>query len=291
MKARILIIGANGQLGQSLLKIGNHYPALELKFVDSTECDITQRTQVFDLVKKFDPQYLINAAAYTKVDLAESEPDQAMAVNAFALQNIGQAMEGRKCIHISSDYVYHLEDQFAYREDMDLNPQSVYARSKAQGEIILRRTNCNSIIIRTSWVYSEYGNNFLKTMLRLAETRSEINVVDDQWGSPTYATDLAQLILNIISTDVNGTVPDDAWNQIYNYSNKGKITWYNFAKEIMKLADLDTRVNPIPSALFPTKAKRPPWGVMDIQKIKNAFNCNLIDWKVSLEKCIDILIN
>ncbi len=247
--------------------------------------------QVEETIESFNPDYLVNTAAYTAVDNAESEPEKAMAVNAYALQNIGQAMEGKKVFHISSDYVYHGDEHIPQVEDMDLNPQSVYAQSKAHGESILRRTECDSIILRTSWLYSEFGNNFVKTMLRLANTKKEINVVDDQWGSPTYTSDLAQVIMNIILSDVTGIVNISSWNQIYNYSNSGIITWHTFAKKIMELADQEMVINPIPSALFPTEATRPPWGVMDTQKITNEFNCEIIDWKVSLEKCINILIN
>jgi dTDP-4-dehydrorhamnose reductase len=291
VNAKVLITGANGQLGRSLNKINEDFTGLQFMFLSSEQCDITDGNQVRQIIKSYNPDYLINAAAYTAVDQAESNEEDAMAVNAFALQNIGQAMANKKVIHISSDYVYHLEERIPYHEDMPLNPQSVYARSKAMGESILQRTKCDSIIIRTSWVYSEFGNNFLKTMLHLLDTKDEINVVDDQWGCPTYATDLAYVIMHIIREDLKNLISPKSWNKVYNYSNLGKTNWYEYACAIVQMAGKSLLINPIPTVLYPRPAARPPWGVLDTSRIKSEFNIEIPAWKVSLEKCIGILIN
>ncbi|NNF36844.1 MAG: dTDP-4-dehydrorhamnose reductase [Saprospiraceae bacterium] len=291
MNIKVLITGANGQLGRSIKKIIEDFSDLQFMFLTSEQCDITDGDKFRKIIEDYNPDYLINAAAYTAVDQAESNEEDAMAVNAYALQNIGRAMAGKKCIHISSDYVYHLDKDVPYTEDMPLNAQGVYARSKAIGESILQRTSCDSIIIRTGWLYSEFGNNFLKTMLHLSETRNEINVVDDQWGCPTYATDLAYVILHIIHEDSKNKVSLKSWNKVYNYSNIGVTNWYEYACTIIKMAGKSLLINPIPSVLYPMPATRPPWGVLDTTKIKSEFSIEIPAWKVSLEKCIDILIN
>ena len=291
MSTPVVITGCNGQLGKSLQKIAEDYHEIDFHFLESSECDITDRNQVQQAITRLNPEYLINAAAYTAVDKAETEIDDAFAVNAYALQNIGQCMGSKKVLHISTDYVYHQPGPDPLRENTILNPQSQYAKSKAAGEKILMTTSAQSMIIRTSWVYSEFGNNFVKTMLRLSDSNTEIKVVNDQWGSPTYATDLARVLLEIISKDMRLEISNKSWNQVYNYCNKGRITWFDLASQVMELARKDTIIKPIPTAMFPTQAPRPPWSVLDMEKIKSKLNVELTDWKVSLEKCIGYLIN
>ena len=231
--------------------------------------------------KTYQPQYLINCAAYTAVDRAEQEKDLAFQVNAEAVGVLAAICKENhtKFIHISTDYVFDGTATAPYKEDSLTNPQSVYGASKLEGEKQALQFNPAAIIIRTSWVYSEYGKNFVKTMLKLLSEKDEISVVNDQVGSPTYAADLAEAIMQIISAPL--------WQAgIYNYSNEGIISWYDFAVAIKELIGSTCRINPIPTSQYPTAAKRPAYSVLDKSKIKQAFKIELKDWKQSLASCI-----
>jgi dTDP-4-dehydrorhamnose reductase len=290
---RILITGKNGQLGKSIhkivnTKIDNNQSSNEFIFVGREELDLSSENSIshyFDNNDKFD--IIINCAAYTAVDKAEKEQELANQVNHLAVKQLaGIAKEQKaKLIHISTDYVFDGEGDKAYVETDETNPINVYGKTKLAGEKALQEVmSMNAIIIRTSWAYSEFGNNFVKIMLRLGKERDEINVVSDQIGSPTYATDLAGVILKIID---NKDYQDKRQStEIYHYSNKGKVSWYDFAKEIFKIEKVDYRVSPITTEQYPTPAKRPRNTLMSKAKIIEEFGVDAVSWKESLEKCL-----
>jgi len=285
---KILVTGKEGQLGQSLhkvisasAKIDNDDGSNEFTFVGRKELDLSNDSNInhyFNSNNKFD--IIINCAAYTAVDKAEEEPELANQINHLAVKQLAEAANRQKSklIHISTDYVFDGESSNPYTEVDETNPINVYGKTKLAGEETLQEIMpTNAIIIRTSWVYSEYSNNFVKTILRLGKEKDEINVVSDQIGSPTYATDLAEAILTIINNKdyKNKERP----TKIYHYSNEGEISWYDFAKEIFKLARIECQINPISSSEYITKAKRPVYTVMRVSKINNIQSNN---WKKSL---------
>jgi dTDP-4-dehydrorhamnose reductase len=290
---RILITGKNGQLGRSIYKIvntanGDNLPPNEFIFVGREEPDLSSESGIshyFDRSNKFD--VIINCAAYTAVDKAEEEQELVNQINHLAVKQLaGIAKEQKaKLIHISTDYVFDGESDKPYTETDKTNPINVYGKTKLAGEKALQKIMpTDAIIIRTSWVYSEYGNNFVKTMLRLGKERDEINVVSDQIGSPTYATDLANVILDIVQNIEFKEVGQKT--QVYHYSNAGKVSWYEFAKEIFIIAKIDCKVNPIITGQYPTSATRPRNTLMSKSKIFETFGASIFDWKESLNKCI-----
>ena len=293
---RILITGKNGQLGKSINKIvntgngkNNYQQDNEFIFVGRGELDLSSQSNInhyFDNNDKFD--VIINCAAYTAVDKAEKEQELANQINHLAvkqLANIANEQQAR-LIHISTDYVFDGESDKPYTETDETNPINVYGKTKLAGEKALQAVMpTNAIIIRTSWVYSEYGNNFVKTMLRLGKERNELNVVDDQIGSPTYATDLAGAILEI--TKNKEFREEDQATQIYHYSNKGEISWYEFTKEIFKLARIDCKVNSITTQQYLTPAKKPKQSLLDNKKIEKVFIIKQKNWKKSLQTCFN----
>jgi dTDP-4-dehydrorhamnose reductase len=281
MQPTILVTGSNGQLGKELQQLAVVYP--QYKFVFASREDL--KLHHFPLVENFflatKPQYCINCAAYTAVDKAESEKDMAMLVNGEAVGHLAAICKKyqTKLIHISTDYVFDGESETPYKEDDTTNPKNVYGASKLLGEQLCMKENADSIIIRTSWVYSSFGHNFVKTMMRLMSERNEINVVSDQIGSPTYAVDLAKTILDIIASG--------KWESgIYHYSNEGKISWYEFAVAIKELTGSNCSINPIPTSAYPTPAKRPHYSLLDKERIKAVFQITVPSWKSSLQRCI-----
>jgi dTDP-4-dehydrorhamnose reductase len=290
---RILVTGKNGQLGRSIYKIvntanGDNLSPNEFIFVGREELDLNSESSIinyFDNHDKFD--IVINSAAYTAVDQAEEEQELANQVNHLAVKQLAEIVKEQKArlIHISTDYVFNGESDKLYIETSETNPINVYGKTKLAGERTLQEIMpTNAIIIRTSWVYSEYGNNFVKTMLRLGKERDEINVVSDQIGSPTYATDLAGVILEIIKNKEFKEVGQKT--QVYHYSNAGKVSWYDFAKEIFKIAEVSCKVNPITTQQYPTPAQRPKNTLMNKAKIAKTFSVGISDWKESLKTCI-----
>ena len=292
---RILVTGKNGQLGRSInklinieTKIENNPSSNEFIFVGREELDLSNNSSIinyFDNHDKFD--IVINSAAYTAVDQAEEEQELANQVNHLAVKQLAEIVKEQKArlIHISTDYVFNGESDKPYIETSETNPINVYGKSKLAGEKALQAVMpMNAVIIRTSWVYSEYGNNFVKTMLRLGKERDELNVVSDQIGSPTYATDLAGAILEIIKN--KGFKEISQATQIYHYSNKGEISWCDFAKEIFKIAKIDCVVNPVTTDQYPTPAKRPRNTFMDKNKIFLENRINTVFWSDSLEKSL-----
>ena len=292
---KILVTGKNGQLGRSIhklvntdSKIDNNQSSNEFIFVGREELDLSNESSIshyFDSNDRFD--VIINCAAYTAVDKAEEEQELANQVNHLAVKQLaGIAKEQKaKLIHISTDYVFDGESDKPYIETDTTNPINVYGKTKLAGEKALQALMpANAIIIRTSWVYSEYGNNFVKTMLRLGKERNELNVVSDQIGSPTYATDLAGVILEIIKS--KEFREENQTTQIYHYSNKGEISWYEFAKEIFKLAKIDCKINPITTDQYKTLALRPKCSLLDNRKIEKDFSIKSKYWKESLNICL-----
>jgi len=291
---RILVTGKDGQLGQSLHKVvsanaktGNDHGSNEFIFVGRKELDLSGDSNInhyFNNNKKFD--IIINCAAYTAVDKAEEESKLASQINHLAVKKIAEiaSKQEAKLIHISTDYVFDGESGKPYTETDTTNPINVYGKTKLAGEKALQDImSTDAIIIRTSWVYSEYGNNFVKTMLRLGEERDELNIVSDQIGSPTYATDLAKVILEIIN---NKDYQDkDRSTKIYHYSNEGEISWYEFAKEIFKIAKVDCKVSPIRTQQYPTPAKRPKYTIMNKDKLAHMFGVKIAIWGLSLKEC------
>ena len=288
---RILVIGKNGQLGRSIQKIvseDNSQNKNWFIFVGRDELDLSSEdniTNYFNGKGKFD--IIINCAAYTAVDKAEEEQEVANQVNHLAVKQLAQIVNEQqaKLIHISTDYVFDGESDKPYVEEDTTNPINVYGKTKLAGEKALQKIMpTNATIIRTSWVYSEYGNNFVKTMLKLGKERDELNIVSDQIGSPTYAADLAEVILKIVG---NESYQDkERLTEIYHYSNKGEISWYDFAKEIFKIAEINCKVNPITTQQYPTPAKRPKNTSMSKINIINQYKIKEKNWKKSLKNML-----
>ena len=281
---KILVTGANGQLGSELKELSSHYSQFEWVFADRSVLDLNDLASISNVLYRIQPQIIINCAAYTAVDKAESEQEKAFETNAYAAGELAKicAQTKTRFIHISTDYVFDGQSPEPYTEEDNTSPINVYGASKLKGEELCKKNNPDSIIIRTAWVYSSFGHNFVKTMLRLMKEKDSINVVNDQVGTPTYAADLAAAILSIISSN--------SWRPgIYHYSNSGKISWYDFALAIKDLSGSSCIVNPIPSAQYPTPAKRPSFSLLNTEKIRNTFYLEIPDWKFSLAKCIELL--
>ncbi len=279
----ILVTGAAGQLGREIQALAAGFPGMTFHFKDSTQLDICNETAIQRLFETVSFQWCINCAAYTAVDKAEAEPEAAFRVNAQGPVLLARACRehGARLVHLSSDYVFHTGQNRPYREADPTHPQGVYAKSKLAGEDAVRREHpAGGMIVRTSWVYSQYGHNFVKTMLRLGAEKKEINVVCDQIGTPTYARDLALALLRMIAGADD--LSPDLLRGIYHYSNEGAASWYDFAKAIMELAQLPCKVNPIETEAYPTPAKRPPYSVLNKNKWKTAFGQVIPHWRESL---------
>lgn len=277
----VLVTGAGGQLGQSLQFIAGKHPGIEFVFCSSEELDITNKQNCRLIFQKHQPGYCINAAAYTAVDKAESEPEKAHLINVTGAQNLAETcMEfGAILLHISTDFVFDGTHSTPYTEEDLPNPTGVYGQTKLDGEKAIQQTFDHYFIIRTSWVYSQFGNNFMKTMLRLASERDSLSVVDDQVGTPTNAVDLAEVLVAIISSNSHAF-------GIYNYSNEGQCSWFGFAQKIFEVNNVAIDLKPIPTTAYPTPAKRPAYSVLDKAKIKAAFGVAIQEWEVSLKQII-----
>lgn len=286
--AAILITGANGQLGNELKVVSKNFYGYDFIFTDIDTLDLTNSEQTTGFIKNLRPDWIINCAAYNLVDKAESEPDTAMLINSTTVKNITDVIQGTECkfIHISSDYVYDGKANVPYNEYALTNPLSAYGRSKLAGEKFAL-SHQGSMIIRTSWLYSSFGNNFVKTIIRNGKEKESLNVVFDQTGTPTYAADLAEAIMNIVSGVVRNQIAMNAG--IYNYSNEGTCSWYDFAIEIIKEANISCKVNPVRSSEYKSAAQRPAYSVLDKSKIKDNYNLLIPHWRSSLKKCINLL--
>lgn len=278
----ILVTGSMGQLGSEIKELSSNYN-YNFFFTTRDDIDITSKDSIKEFCQTNSINIIINCAAYTAVDKAQSDIENADLVNRKAVKKLALVSKELdiKLIHISTDYVFDGKNFKPYVEEFQTNPQSIYGKTKLDGENELLDINpLNSIIIRTSWVYSYYGNNFVKTMLRLGKEKEELGVIFDQIGTPTYAKDLAITILNIIPQIENSKV------EIYNYSNEGVLSWYDFAKEIMKMAKLNCKINPIETYQYPTPAKRPHFSLLNKSKIKSKFNLEIPYWKDGLDDCL-----
>lgn len=278
----ILVTGSNGQLGSEIKELSSNYN-YNFFFTTRDDIDITSKDSIKEFCQTNSINIIINCAAYTAVDKAQSDIENADLVNRKAVKKLSIVAKELdiKLIHISTDYVFDGKNFKPYLEEFQTNPQSVYGKTKLDGENELLDINpLNSIIIRTSWVYSYYRNNFVKTMLRLGKEKEELGVIFDQVGTPTYAKDLAITILDIVPQIENHKV------EIYNYSNEGVLSWYDFAKEIMKMAKLNCKINPIETYQYPTPAKRPHFSLLNKSKIKLKFNLEIPYWKDGLDDCL-----
>ncbi|MFN8207153.1 MAG: dTDP-4-dehydrorhamnose reductase [Bacteroidales bacterium] len=279
----VLITGANGQLGNELRKIAHEYPSLRFTWTDLEELDISSPEIVNEFLQKKPQDLIINCAAYTAVDKAESDPANAFLVNSSSVKILADAAQEAKAglLHVSTDFVFDGKKSVPYTEDDQVNPLSVYGKSKLEGEMHALKAG---IVIRTSWLYSAFGNNFLKTILRLGRERKELGIVFDQVGTPTHAADLASTLLVMVS-DLHKNPPFPR-NEIYHFSNEGVCSWYDFALEIVQKAGLDCMVKPIETSGYPTPAVRPAYSVLNKKKIKDRFNLVIPHWKESLHQCM-----
>jgi len=286
MKNSILVTGANGQLGQSLQKIAAHYPDYQFTFVQRDELDLSQADSIAAYFEAHHFETIVNCAAYTAVDKAEEESALAEAINHHAVKQFAEIAKAQDSvlIQIGTDYIFDGTQHRPYVENDAVSPQSVYGASKLRGEQAIQGRAPKGCIIRTSWVYSEFGRNFLKTMLMLGEQRDALNVIFDQVGTPTYATDLAQAIMRV----VQGKAADNKESAVpvYHYSNEGVCSWYDFAQSIFALAKIDCALSPIETKDYPTPAKRPHYSVLNKAKIKQDYALNIPYWRDSVQNCL-----
>jgi len=280
---QILVTGGNGQLGSEIKKLAGDYKELDLVFTD-LDLDITNQDDVKNWLEKHPVQYIINCAAYTAVDKAESDFETAMLVNGIAPGILAsEALQhNARLIHISTDYVFDGTNSQPYQESDTVNPKSKYGQSKLKGEQAIMEIDSSSIIIRTSWLYSAVGSNFVKTMRKYAKERGKLRVVYDQTGGPTYAGDLAKVLLDIVS------MPSPQGG-VYHYANEGVISWYDFAQEICRLSNINCDIEAIRTNEYPLPAPRPGYSVFDKSKIKSVFGVTIPWWRESLARCIEIL--
>lgn len=282
---RILVTGANGQLGQSILEQSKNYKEIECFFVTRNELDITNEELINHYFEDKSFDFVINCAAYTAVDKAEDDQENAYLVNAKATEFLAKITneKGIPFIHVSTDYVFDGTEAQPRLETNQTNPIGVYGQTKLDGENLALENNLKTIILRTAWVYSRFGNNFVKTMLRLFNDKDSISVVADQIGSPTNAIDLADAILTIISKD-------DLTYGIFNYSNEGECSWFEFAQKIKEFSNSTIEINPVPTSAYPTKAKRPAYSLLDKSKIKEVYQLDIPTWEDSLKEELKYLI-
>lgn len=286
-KMKLLVTGANGQLGQEIKQLSSTTKDVQFVFCSRDQVDITDAKQLTDFVVKNEITAILNCAAYTAVDTAESDTENAYQINAVGPKNIGEvaAKLDLLVLHISTDFVFDGKHYLPYKEEDATAPLGVYGNTKLQGEKVLLETLPSATIIRTSWLYSASGSNFLNTMLRLGTERSELNVVFDQIGTPTYARDLAVACVAVLQQQIKG----NSNRGIFHYSNEGVASWYDFATAIMRLADKNCKVYPIEAVAYPTPAKRPAYSVLNKSKIKTAFELEIPHWETSLKKCISFV--
>lgn len=279
MRAKVLVTGAGGQLGQTIQAIAIQYPTIHFLFLNKNNLDITNAHEVLEFFKNNSLNWCINCAAYTAVDYAETNQEQAYQINVLGARNVAKACFEYevKLIHISTDFVFDGKRNMAYTEEDSPNPLNIYGKTKLQGEIEISTNLTSYFILRTSWLFSEFGLNFLLRMLKLAKYKKEIHVVDNQVGTPTYARDLAEFMVHLI-------VEDRLEYGLYNYSSEGVASWYDFAKALFEISDIPVEVKPISSNFFPTLAKRPNFSVLDNSKLKHFFNIELPYWRDSVKR-------
>lgn len=281
---KILITGGNGQLGNCLRKLVPKYNQYDFNFTETHVLDITNKDKIEKIFAEYQPDFVINAAAYTAVDLAEQEAEKAFAVNADGVANLAEACAENDAvlIHISTDYVFDGETNLPYSEDDFTNPINIYGESKRKGEISALDINHKTVIIRTSWLYSEFNKNFVKTMLHLFSVKDELGIVADQFGQPTNANDLAEAIMEIIDSEV-------LVFGIYHFSNFPETNWFSFAEKIKEFSNSEIKLKPIATEDFPTPAKRPKRSTMSLDKIEKDYKIELKYWENSLKNCIELI--
>lgn len=281
---KILVTGSGGQLGSELQVLAEDFPAFEFEFTDYPELDLTKTSHLEQAFENHDFDYCINCAAYTAVDQAEKDKKLADALNAHACETLAKLCKANNTtlIHISTDFVFSGEAFRPLQENFITNPVNYYGLSKRRGEKVIQNRMQQFLIFRTSWLYSSFGSNFVKTMIRLSASKDELHIISDQVGTPTYAHDLARAILDVISTK------SEAYG-IYHYSNEGVASWYDFTKAIFEYQQITTKVLPIPTEKYPTPASRPHYSVMDKSKFKNTFGLEIPYWRESLKKCLQKL--
>jgi len=288
---KVLVTGANGQLGKSLRDIVSmHQTSIVFIFADRAQLDTSQTQNIKSYLDQHPVDVIVNCAAYTLVDQAESEIEIANQINHLSVKKLAELAQHRqiKLMHISTDYVFDGLSSKPYTEDEATNPLSVYGTTKLQGEQAVQTTmDHNALIIRTSWMYSEYGKNFVKTMLKLGLEKDQISVINDQIGSPTYALDLADVIMTILQSQHFRQA--NFKTQLYHYTNQGNCSWYDFAQTIFQMANIDCKVKPINTTQYPLPAMRPAYSVLNTKKIEQDFDLNIPKWKISLKRCIDQL--
>ena len=282
---KILVTGSNGQVGNELQALASEYKLMHFVFVDIEELDITDLNACLAFFKKHSFDYCINCAAYTAVDRAETDKETAEKVNVKGAENLALASSKNGCrfIQISTDYVYHNDQNTPFKEDDKTSPKGVYAQTKLDGDLAALSHNKETVVIRTSWVYSSFGNNFVKTMMKLGKDRDKLTIIFDQIGSPTYARDLARGMLDIIQSEVQD------FRGVYHYSNEGVCSWYDFARAIFDIKEIDCKTSPIETADYPTPAKRPPFSLLNKAKIKKEFGLSIPYWRDSLKECLELL--
>ncbi len=280
---RILVTGSNGQLGNEIRVLSENYPDFDFNYTDVAELDITDHQKVEAYFKAYKPHVIINCAAYTAVDKAESDEKTAYLINAKAVEILAKASAeaGTLMIHISTDYVFDGKSYLPYNENDKINPLSAYGRSKLAGEDAVRQFATKGIIFRTAWLYSAFGNNFVKTMIKYGNERDELKLVFDQVGTPTYAKDLAKAILDIIPLALQHSGTD-----LFHYSNEGVASWYDFAKFIMEFSGINCNIKPILTREYPLLATRPFYSVLNKSKIKEMYNITIPYWSDSVKDCI-----
>ncbi len=285
-KKTILVTGGNGQLGKELRSMAKGQEQFEFIFSSRDTLDISDQAEVYNAIKKFSPQYVINCAAYTNVDKAESESEQAFLINSTAVNHIVGAIKiyGGKLIHFSTDYVYDTVIDSPIKEDDPCEPKSVYGKSKRAGELVLEACDIDWINIRVSWLYSSFNHNFVKTMLRLGAERDSLSIVNDQIGTPTYTKDLADVVYKMIEKDDTSKMKSH-----YNFSNTGVTNWAAFAKEIFKQTRINCKVGHTTTEAYGAPAPRPLWSVMSKEKIVDNFDIKLKDWQESLSACLSLV--
>lgn len=284
MSEIVLVTGAKGQLGREFQVLSSNYPNLEFHYFDKSSLDIRDKDALQNAFQSIRPNYVLNCAAYTAVDKAETEQNLAYQINETSVELLAQICQAynTKLFHFSTDYVFDGKKNIAYTEEDNVNPINVYGKSKLAGELKLQAYS-NVIVIRASWLYSSFGNNFVKSMLRLAENRSELRVVSDQIGSPTYARDLAYICLeNLNSLGEIGSAT-------YHFSNEGVASWYDFAHAIFDLSEKNMKLYPIKTKDYPTPSERPVFTLLDKEKIKTVTKSTIPHWRESLEKCLQLL--
>jgi len=281
---KVLVTGANGQLGLCFQELSKLHVTIQFVFSDSKQLDITNKELVKAVFESTNFDFCINCAAYTAVDLAESDSDTAKKINVLGAKNLAEAClnNNTRLIHVSTDFVFDGTSNIPYTEEDRTEPLSVYGETKLEGEIAITSVLKEYFILRTSWLYSEFGNNFMKTMLRLSTDRSELGIISDQIGSPTYAKDLAKVIVHIIKTNSNEF-------GLYHYSNEGVASWYDFAKAIFEITNTKIITNAIPTSAYPTPAKRPRFSVMNKTKLKKNLEIEIPYWRDSLKEAISLI--